>query len=507
MELIMLNALGADLLFEEVAFTNYDHRSGWGNWAMTNYKPGAFGYDAYTQFGASSELIQQALAAGNMVGLYVRGSLVPGTNSSSTSQTVVVGYYTAEDGTVMFKLICPRGDTGELADGDVYGEISAADLDAAIVGFNTASARGLMYVVGSKVFDASWARIDAEAEMTDADNTAFTVSVDGDELELDSDFISSYESTSGGIVSYTLSSETDADAKLAAGKFYYDIQINDDGTFTVPSTLKDELYAGGTAQIYIICNNGETYVATLEHTHDWEDTMTKVPTSNHSGETTHTCVHCGETYTTKIPATNMTPANPTVDDKPVVEEPVELPFTDVKENAWFYEDVAYVYENELMNGVGNGTEFAPGMDTTRGMIVTILWRMEGQPAAEAACQFADVAAGAYYEEAIAWAAENGIVTGFNATEFKPDASITREQFATILYRYAQFKGYDVSVGEDTNILSYDDALTIGEYAIPAMQWACGAGLINGTGSNLNPTGNASRAQAAAILHRFCENIW
>ena len=150
--------------------------------------------------------------------------------------------------------------------------------------------------------------------------------------------------------------------------------------------------------------------------------------------------------------------------------------------------------------------FAPGATTSRGMIVTILWRLEGIPAASA-CPFTDVATGSYYEQAIAWAAENGIVNGVSKTSFKPDGAITREQFATILYRYAKdYKGYDVSVGEDTNILSYVDAFDISDYAFPALQWACGAGLMNGSDGALMPGGNANRAQAAALLHRFCENV-
>jgi hypothetical protein len=131
--------------------------------------------------------------------------------------------------------------------------------------------------------------------------------------------------------------------------------------------------------------------------------------------------------------------------------------------------------------------------------------MEGQPVPMTANTFKDVEKGAYYEQAVAWAAEKGIVNGYGDT-FGPNDNITREQFATILFRYAQYKGYDVSVGEDTNILSYADAFSVSEYAIPAMQWACGAGLIHGNGDQLMPNGVASRAQAAAILHRFCENV-
>ena len=183
----------------------------------------------------------------------------------------------------------------------------------------------------------------------------------------------------------------------------------------------------------------------------------------------------------------------------------ELPFNDVRGDDWFYDDVAYVYENGLMNGTSE-TTFSPYISTTRGMIVTILYRMEGKPAVFEACPFTDVKAGAYYERAIVWAAKNGIVKGYGNGCFGPDDQITREQMAAILYRYAKNRGLDVSVGEDTNILSYDDALDISEYAVPAMQWACGAKIIQGADGRLTPGEKATRAQAAAILRRFCENV-
>ena len=283
MELIMLNAQGADLLFEQVALANYDHRSGWGNWAMTNYKPGAFGYYAYTQFGASSALVQQALAAGNMVGLYVKGSLVPGTNSATTSQTVVTGYYTAEDGTVMFKLICPRGDTGELADGDVYGEISAADLDAAIKGFGSSGARGLMYVVGTKQWESSVQEIEV------------------DEIVVDPAYTDNYKNENGGIIAYVLKSELVEGAKRAAAKFYYDIIINEDGTLSLPDTVA----ACDTAIVYVIGNNGITRITTLD-THTWDEgTVTIKPGCETEGEKTYQCTveGCEETLVEKIEAT------------------------------------------------------------------------------------------------------------------------------------------------------------------------------------------------------------
>lgn len=184
---------------------------------------------------------------------------------------------------------------------------------------------------------------------------------------------------------------------------------------------------------------------------------------------------------------------------------VDVPFTDVSETDWFYEDVAYVYTNNLMNGTST-TMFSPNTTTTRGMIVTILYRLEGEPSVSDNCHFADVKSGSYYEKAITWAAAKGIVSGYGNNQFGPDDPITREQMAVILFRYAQYKGLDVSAGEDTNILSYSDALDISEYAFPAMQWICGESILNGSDGNLMPRGSATRAQVAAILHRFCENI-
>ena len=151
----------------------------------------------------------------------------------------------------------------------------------------------------------------------------------------------------------------------------------------------------------------------------------------------------------------------------------------------------------------DGTKFSPDVDLTRGMLVTILYRLENEPAT-GSCPFSDVAKNAYYADPIAWAAAHEIVTGYSDTTFGPDDSLTREQLATILYRYAQYKGYDVSVGEDTNILSYKDFDEIHTYAIPAMQWACGAGILQGSSGALHPTATATRAQVATILMRYCE---
>ena len=181
-----------------------------------------------------------------------------------------------------------------------------------------------------------------------------------------------------------------------------------------------------------------------------------------------------------------------------------LPFTDVGPGDWFLENVKYVYEKGLMNGTGE-TTFSPQSTTNRAMIVTILHRLEGTPAPGAQAPFTDVPAGQYYAEAVAWAAANSIVNGTSETTYAPLNNITREQMAAILYRYAQYKNYDVSGSADLS--AFTDAASISDYAVSALQWAVDAGLINGKGNGiLDPKGSATRAEVSAILSRFCENI-
>lgn len=178
--------------------------------------------------------------------------------------------------------------------------------------------------------------------------------------------------------------------------------------------------------------------------------------------------------------------------------PAWNPFTDVKEGAWYYDSVKYVYEHGLMNGTSK-TTFSPDLSTTRGMIVTILWRLEKEPESGADMAFGDVKAGSYYFDAIRWAVEHEIVKGFTATTFGPDNTITRQELAAILYRYAQYKGMDVSASDDlTAFTDRPDA-----WAENAVKWAVGAGVISGKGGGiLDPKGQATRAQVAAMLMRF-----
>ena len=181
-----------------------------------------------------------------------------------------------------------------------------------------------------------------------------------------------------------------------------------------------------------------------------------------------------------------------------------LPFTDVKSGDWFYEAVQYVYDKGMMTGV-SADRFAPASTTTRGMIVTILYRLENEPEVSGGSAFTDVESGAWYADAVAWAAANDIVNGTSATTFAPNSPITREQMAAILYRYAAYKGYDVS--QKADLSGYTDATSISGYAKDALAWANAQKLITGvTDTTLNPQGSATRAQVATILMRLCETV-
>lgn len=199
--------------------------------------------------------------------------------------------------------------------------------------------------------------------------------------------------------------------------------------------------------------------------------------------------------TTTTPTTPTTPANP-VPDK-------AMSFTDVKSNDWYYSSVRYAYDNGLFSGVSHDS-FGPGDSMDRSMLATVLYSLDGKPAAGKS-GFADVADGAWYADAVAWAAEHGIVSGVGGGAFTPGGTITREQLAVMLYRYAQYKGYDVSKTADLS--GYADQDKLSDWAAQAVQWACGSGLMAGrSAAQLAPEGTLTRAEAATMLKAFCENV-
>ena len=265
--------------------------------------------------------------------------------------------------------------------------------------------------------------------------------------------------------------------------------VNNEYTVTVPYGTNITA-----SSFVIITNHARATVGALTHIKNvWYFTVTA-----EDGVTT-------ASYTVTVTTAALpTPIKPAVDNtKPASDSKPKLPFTDVSTSDWFYSDVMFVYENGLFSGT-DSRSFSPNASMTRAMLVTVLYRLEGEPAGTGSSSFSDVSSGSYYEKAVAWAAANGIVTGTGSTSFSPDAKVTREQLAAILYRYAQYKKLDTDAGAKLD--SFSDAGNVSGYASEALSWAVSEGLINGASGRLMPKGDATRAQVAAILHRFVENV-
>ena len=292
-------------------------------------------------------------------------------------------------------------------------------------------------------------------------------------------------------------------AKDATKTFSYTKPSSSGGSSSGKTTYKVTTSAvnnGGVNASPSNAEKGATITITLSPDKGYK--LDKLTVTDGSGKTVSTVKKSDTVYTFTMPASAVKVG---VSYVKATETPSKTKFNDVSANDWFASAVDYVTGKGMMNGTADNT-FSPKANTTRGMVVTVLYRLENQPSTSAA-SFTDVASGAYYANAVAWANANGIVSGYGSGKFGPNDKVTREQLAAILYRYAQYKKYDVSVGEDTNILSYDDAQSISSYAIPAIQWACGAGVVTGkSGSKLDSKGNATRAEVAAMLMRFCENV-
>lgn len=279
-----------------------------------------------------------------------------------------------------------------------------------------------------------------------------------------------------------VSSVTVAGFKAVAG-------ANNSYTVTVPygTVVK-------TGSFVIVTRHPRAAVSALTNTRNiWSFTVTA-----EDGVTT--AVYTVTVNTAALPE----PITPGVDNKKPASKPeVKLPFTDVSTSDWFYDDVAFVYENGLFSGT-DSRSFSPNASMTRAMLVTVLYRLEGEPTVTGRSSFTDVRSGAYYEKSVIWAAANGIVTGTDSTSFSPDAKVTREQLAAILYRYAQYRKLDTDASAKLN--SFTDADSVSAYASEALGWAVSEGLINGASGKLMPKGDATRAQVAAILHRLVKNV-
>ena len=358
--------------------------------------------------------------------------------------------------------------SGTVEELNAQSEAFAAQLDSTLTSFNAnagtaaSTSAGTLSVTPGQG-DSKSVTLDLNAE--NSTNGKLTVGYDTDVLTLTAveptdAALNSFVTAEDGTVTFAYANKTAVNGKLATLTFSYDASSAPKTTVATVTTLEE----GGSQK------------------------------------------EIAQKVTLTLKDEVVVPVGPTEPSKPSTPTEPEFPFKDITTDHPFYEDIQYVYEKGLMQGVSEDI-FQSATTTTRGMIATILYRMEGEPAVKNASSFRDVADGMYYSKAVAWAAANGIVNGYADGTFQPDQTISREQMAAILYRYAQYKGCDVSVGEDTNILSYTDAAQVAEYAIPAFQWAVGAGIINGTtASTLSPKGSATRGQVAAILHRYCEWI-
>ena len=494
MMLMLLDTQGADLLFEEVALNGYDTNAGWGNWAYTIFKAGLFGYSAYTQYGATPVLIQQVIADGSAVGLYVNGGAIPTTNSSGNRQIVVYGYETGSDGVVTFHYICVSGDVSELESGAVYGTCTADELANAIESNTSDSVRGAMYVVGGQVLPSGVARVTAEAAPTDA--THYVLSAGGSRLELPSGFTGQYTSIGhGGVIAYTLESESGEAPALAQRTFYYDADLDADGDLVIPAALAEKLADGDTATLFVIRNDSVTYVAELTAYQEPGEEPDEPEQPSESGDEDRE-VENSSTVVTRPGQSSGSGGESDIGDSETPLSPGT--FTDVASDYWGKAAIDYVTGQGYFNGT-SATTFSPSAPMTRAMLATVLWRMEGQPASTGACPFTDVPAGQWYTDAVTWAAEQGIVTGMGDGIFAPDGNITREQLATMLYRY------DGGTAVAADLSRFSDAGSISSWAVEAMDWAVAGGVLSGDDTGrLAPGGAATRAEVAQMLYNYSQ---
>ena len=430
--------------------------------------------------------------------------------------------------------ICTVGEDGTLTpvEGKTIGEDGQVTLSFAAAGSYVLSAIGDEYTdivspwlpvtvtAAPKSNDAGVRSVTvADIEATAGENNTYTVTVPyGTDVTADSFVIVTSDSGAtvgalthdGNVWSFTITAEdgvtsrtytvtvsfTEAPKSNDAGVRSITVagvkaktSVNNEYTVTVPYGTNVTA-----SSFVIITNHARATVGALTHIKNvWYFTVTA-----EDGVTT-------ASYTVTVTTAALpTPIKPAVDNtKPASDSKPKLPFTDVSTSDWFYSDVMFVYENGLFSGT-DSRSFSPNASMTRAMLVTVLYRLEGEPAGTGSSSFSDVRSGSYYEKAVAWAAANGIVTGTGSTSFSPDAKVTREQLAAILYRYAQYKKLDTDAGAKLD--SFSDAGNVSGYASEALSWAVSEGLINGASGRLMPKGDATRAQVAAILHRFVENV-
>lgn len=397
--------------------------------------------------------------------------------------------------------------TLNLATGNVVEIASGATMTVASTGIvevhSTAQLKGDVNVAG-KVYV-----FEGESASTAVNSAKLNLSAGGvvyaEKNPLTADIVNAaYGILSQQEVKHSYKSVTDEiDDPATTFKHQYSVIIPDDGgssTGTTSYGITVSTAENGTvkssnssaakdATVTITVTPGEGYVL---------DTLTVTDKDNNTVALTKVS---DTQYTFKMPASAVTVKATFKKDEGT--QPAALPFNDVSESEWFYEAVKYVYDKGMMNGVSD-TAFAPYSNLTRGMIAQVLYNLEGKPAVSGSA-YTDVAADQWYNDAVNWAAQKGIVTGYGDGTFGPMDNITREQMAAILYRYAQYKGYDVSAKGD--LTAFTDGNTVSDWAKDAMSWAVGTALFNGKGDGiLDPTTTATRAEVAKILMTYCENV-
>lgn len=330
----------------------------------------------------------------------------------------------------------------------------------------------------------------ADTKVTVAKSIKFTVNTDGKKFDAAKNIVAGSNTTvkvtgESSPYTYEFTYTKPSSGGSSSGKTTYKVTtsaVNNGGVNASPSNAE----------------KGATITITLSPDKGYK--LDKLTVTDGSGKTVSTVKKSDTVYTFTMPASAVKVG---VSYVKATETPSETKFNDVSANDWFASAVDYVTGKGMMNGTADNT-FSPKANTTRGMVVTVLYRLENQPSTSAA-SFTDVASGAYYANAVAWANANGIVSGYGSGKFGPNDKVTREQLAAILYRYAQYKKYDVSGANSLD--GYTDVQSVSSYAVPTLQWANAAGVVTGkSGSKLDPKGYATRAEVAAMLMRFCENV-
>ncbi len=428
----------------------------------------------------------------------------------SADEAGQIGPYTSED-TILDSYTAEKYFRSRTEDAPIVTGVSISPAGATVEAGKTVQFSASVSGTGEFSQEVTWSVSGGVSAGTSISaNGLLTVAADETAESLTVTAAASGDSSKSASVTVTVTppaavtgvSVSPAGATVEAGKtVQFSATVNGTGGFSQEVTWS---VSGGESDGTSISANGLLTVAADETATSLTVTATASGDSGIYGTATVTVTQPSTPDEPDVPVWPVFPGGSTGPDETEEPEDEGLPFIDVHEGDWFYENVGYVYENGLMNGVSE-TLFEPNGTVTRGMIVTILHRLEGEPESDYDMPFTDVAEQQWYAGAVRWAAGEGIVTGVSATEFAPDDPITREQFAAILWRYAQSKGYDVSASADlTGFLDYGQ---ISEYALPALQWAVGAGVMSGRGDGiLAPQGTATRAEAAAMLMRFVENV-